>query len=363
MLEVKVAKRLGAFDLDADFRGPDSGVTVLFGASGAGKSAVLACIAGAIRPATGRIALGERVLFDSAGGTDVAMERRRIGWVFQDARLFPHLDVEQNLRYGQRRAPPGPIAFDEVVAVLGVGGLLARRPRDLSGGERQRVGLGRALLSQPALLLMDEPLAALDAPRKAEILPFIEKLKASFALPILYVTHSMAEAVRLGDRMVVIEAGKVVAEGGLAEIVSRPDLSLVTNRNEVGAVLEAEMMGADGSLSLLKAGAWDVRTPRLDRAVGDAVRVYVLARDVMLAREQPQRISARNVLRGTIKRLTAQDDGSVLVTLEQAGVALLSAVTADAVSALDLKPGLAVWAIVKSVAIEGVGGGLLALET
>jgi len=362
MLGVRVTKRLGEFGLDAAFRGPESGVTVLFGASGAGKSAVLSCIAGAIKPSSGRIILGERVLFDSNGRINVPMERRRIGWVFQDARLFPHLTVEKNLRFGQRRAGAGPIGFDEVTAVLGIEDLLKRRPRDLSGGERQRIGLGRALLSQPSLLLMDEPLAALDAPRKAEILPFLERLKHAFALPIIYVTHSLAEAVRLGDRMVVMEQGKVIAEGPLAEIVSRPDLPLVTNRNEVGAVLEAEVAGVDGGLTLLKVGAWEVRVPKLAKAPGDRVRVYVLARDVMLARERPRRISARNVLKGTIKLLTAQEDGAVLVVLEQAGVTLLSSVTADAVSALELQPGQDVWAIVKSVAIEGAAGGLLALE-
>lgn len=363
MLVVRVARALGDFHLDAAFEGPAAGVTVLFGASGAGKSAVLSCIAGAARPASGRIVLGDRVLFDSDARIDLPMQRRRVGWVFQDARLFPHLSVASNLRFGQVRAPAGPIAFDQVVSVLGVEPLLKRRPRDLSGGERQRVGLGRALLSQPSLLLMDEPLAALDTPRKAEILPFLERLKQSFALPILYVTHSLAEAVRLGDRMVVMDAGKVIAQGPLAEIVSRPDLPLVTNRNEVGAVLDATVSGGEGGLTLLKAGAWDVRVPRIDRAAGGSVRVYVLARDVMLATEPPRGISARNVLNGTIRQLSPRPDGSVLASLEHGGLILLSSITADAVAALALQPGREVWAIVKSVAIEGAGGGLLALES
>jgi molybdate transport system ATP-binding protein len=363
MLEVRLAHALGGFSLDVAFTGPAEGVTVLFGASGAGKTAVLSCVGGAMRPRSGRIAVGERVLFDAEQGVDLAMERRRIGWVFQDARLFPHLSVEHNLRYGERRAPAGDraIPFEEVVEVLGVASLLQRRPRDLSGGERQRVGLGRALLSQPRLLLMDEPLAALDASRKAEILPFLERLKASFALPILYVTHSLAEAVRLGDRMVVMDHGRVLAEGGLAEIVSRPDLPLVTHRNEAGAVLEAEVVGVEGGLKLLRAGPWILRVPGLASESG-SVRVFVQARDVMLALDHPGRISARNILPAMIESMTVTASGAVLLTLERDGARLTAALTAEAVEALGLKPATPVWAILKSVAIEGAGGGLLELE-
>ena len=204
MLSVAVQTRLGDFALDAAFEGSGSGVTVLFGPSGAGKSSVLAAVAGALRPNAGRIALGGDVLYDSGRAIDVPMERRRIGWVFQDARLFPHLTVEGNLRYGLKRAPAGPIAFDQVVDILGVGRLLQRRPRELSGGERQRVGLGRALLSQPRLLLMDEPLASLDHARRAEILPFFETIKAGFGVPILYVTHDGAEAERLATQRITL---------------------------------------------------------------------------------------------------------------------------------------------------------------
>lgn len=361
MLQVAVKKQLGDFRLDAAFEGPATGVTVLFGASGAGKSALLACVAGASRPDAGRICIGERVLFDKAAGIDTPMEQRRIGWVFQDARLFPHMTVEANLHYGARRAPgQARTAFDDVVGVLGVQALLARRPRDLSGGERQRVGLGRALLSQPDLLLMDEPLAALDAPRKAEILPFLDALKSAFGLPILYVTHSLAEAVRLGDAMVVMEAGRVLAEGPLAEVVGRADLPLVANRSEVGALLEATVTAHEDRLSRLRAQAWDIRVAAVDAAVGSPARVFILARDVMLARSPPQRISARNVLHGRLAALTPQPDGTVLATVEEGGDRLLASLTADAVADLELAPGVEVWAVVKSVAIEGSGGGLLA---
>jgi molybdate transport system ATP-binding protein len=361
MLEVAVQARLGDFRLDATFQGA-GGVTVLFGPSGAGKSGVLAAVAGALRPESGRIALGGEVLFDSAKAIDLPMERRRIGWVFQDARLFPHLTVEGNLRFGLKRAPPGPIRFDEVVEVLGVGQLLHRRPRDLSGGERQRVGLGRALLSQPRLLLMDEPLASLDAPRRAEILPFLERVKTGFGVPILYVTHSLAEAVRLGDRMAVMREGQVTAEGPLAEVVSRPQLMLTGSHARDGAALEGVVEAQHDRLTLVRAGPWEVRAPRLQLPVGAPVRLFVLARDVMLALDPPQRISARNVLQGKIAALESQD-GRVLARIVKDGAILLSAVTPDAVEELGLKPGMTVWAVLKSVAIDGLGGGLLeALE-
>src|SRR5690349_20945724 len=239
MLEVRIAQTLGRFELDVAFQGPAEGVTVLFGPSGAGKTAILSCVGGARRPRSGRIAVGERILFDADRHIDVAMERRRIGWVFQDARLFPHLSVEANLRYGQRRATGRPVTvgFAEVIEVLGIGHLLARRPRHLSGGERQRVAVGRALLSQPRLLLMDEPLAALDAARKAEILPFLERLKTTFELPILYVSHTLAEVTRLADRVVVVHQGRVAAQGTLVDMLVREDIPSLAGRPDAVAAL------------------------------------------------------------------------------------------------------------------------------
>ena len=359
MLTVEVKTRLGDFQLDAAFEGAGDGVTVLYGPSGAGKSSVLAAVAGALKPDSGRIALGDHVLFDAAKGLDLPMERRRIGWVFQDARLFPHLSVEANLRFGLKRAPPGPIRFEAVVDVLGVGALLHRRPRELSGGERQRVGLGRALLSQPRLLLMDEPLASLDAARRAEILPFFETIKTAFGVPILYVTHSLAEAVRLGDRMAVMREGRVVAEGALADIASRPELMLTGSHARDGAALDGMVETHDDRLTLVRVGDWPVRVPRLDLQPGAPVRLFVLARDVMLALDEPTRISARNVLAAKVEAVTVQDDGRALVRVVQEGRVLLAALTADAVEDLKLQPGSAVFAVVKSVAADGLGGGLL----
>jgi molybdate transport system ATP-binding protein len=363
-LDVAIVKRLGAFALDVAFEaGP--GVTALFGASGAGKSSVLAAVAGALRPDRGRIVLDGEPLFDSEARVDRPMERRGVGWVFQDARLFPHLSVEQNLRYGERRARGRPrnVGFDEVVAVLGIEPLLARRPRDLSGGERQRVAIGRALLSQPRLLLMDEPLAALDAPRKAEILPFLDRLKDAFALPVLYVTHSFGEVARLADRLVALEAGRILGQGPLSEVLARPDLPLLSGRADAAAALDATVAGHDDArgLTRLDVGGAALLAPRLDRPAGARVRALVLARDVLIATEAPRGLSARNVLPAEVVRLDARADGTVLAALGLAGapVQLLAAVTRDAVTGLGLAPGRPVWAVVKSVAVEGGRSALL----
>jgi len=239
MISVTIHRTLGAFALNVTFAGPVDGVTVLFGPSGAGKSATLAAIAGSGAIDRGRVALGSRVLFDSATRVNVPQRARRIGWVFQDARLFPHLRVEANLRYGMKRAPIAAkrIDFDHVVGVLDIGHLLPRGVRDLSGGERQRVALGRALLSQPELLLLDEPLAALDGGRKAEVLAYIARLKADFALPMLYVTHSPDEVHAIADHVVMLDHGRVVATGTPAILGGARIGAEIVGRDEHGVLL------------------------------------------------------------------------------------------------------------------------------
>jgi molybdate transport system ATP-binding protein len=240
MFRVEIHRRLGAFELDVAFasRG-EGGVTALFGVSGAGKTAVVDCVAGLARPDSGRIEVGGRVLFDSAAGLDVPTSRRGLGYVFQDSRLFPHLTVRRNLAYGMRRAAPSPrIAFDDVVARLGIGHLLDRRPRALSGGERQRVAVGRALLTDPALLLMDEPLASLDQARKDELLPFLAELPARFGVPILYVSHAVDEILRVADDVVVLGGGRVLATGSVEEVIGRSDAAGSGSSSVLAAVVD-----------------------------------------------------------------------------------------------------------------------------
>jgi molybdate transport system ATP-binding protein len=366
-IRVEVRKRLGAFQLDAAFEAAPEGITAVFGPSGAGKSQLLAAIAGASRPEAGRITLGETVLFDSAQWVDTPMERRRVGWVFQDGRLFPHLSVAANLAYGARRAGgrDAGVKRDELLAALGIDALLERAPASLSGGERQRVAIGRALLSQPALLLMDEPLAALDLPRRAEILPYLERLKTLYRLPILYVTHALSEVVRLADRLVVLEAGRVSAQGPLREVLIRDDLPILAARPDAATPYDAVVLAHDTArrLSRIDLGGAALLTPPLPLPVGARTRAAVLARDVLLARVRPQGLSARNVLPATVEAVgPARPDGVRLVRVRlEGGAPLQAALTGDAVEALELQPGAAVFAIVKSVAVEGVSpGGLVA---
>jgi molybdate transport system ATP-binding protein len=369
-LQARVRRRLGAFELDAGLQAAAGEVTAVFGPSGAGKSQLLAALAGASRPDDGRIVLDGQVLFDSAAGVDRPMHQRRIGWVFQDGRLFPHLTVRENLLYGARRArePETPVSFDGVVDMLGIATLLQRRPAHLSGGERQRVAIGRALLSRPALLLMDEPLAALDLARRAEILPYLERLRREWRTPLVYVTHALSEVLRLADRLLVLEAGRVVAEGPLEDVLVRTDLPLLAGRADAATPLRLTVEGHDDArgLTRLRAGQAELLTPRLRLAPGAEVRAAALARDVLLATERPRGLSARNILPAVVQAITPRPDGVVLVRVEVAGgPRLLSAVTADAVSDLQLRPGQPVFAVVKSVAVEGLSsGGLIeALES
>ena len=225
-MEISLTHKQGNFSIDASFQGAESGVTALFGPSGAGKTSVINMVAGLMRPDTGRISINGLCLFDSALHIDLPPEKRRLGYVFQDGRLLPHLSVGSNLTYGMHRTPVSRrfVKFDQVVDLLGIGHLLQRRPAKLSGGEKQRVAIGRALLTSPAMLLMDEPLASLDTARKDEVLPFIIRLGREFAIPILYVSHATYEIINLATRLVMMENGRVLADGDLEDLLSRPDL-------------------------------------------------------------------------------------------------------------------------------------------
>ncbi len=346
---------LGGFALDAAFDVPDRGVTALFGPSGCGKSTILAAVAGLLRPRAGRVEIGGAVVLDTARGVFVPPERRRCGVVFQDARLFPHLSVETNLRYGQRRAPrdaAGP-GFEEVVALLGIGHLLGRRPSGLSGGERQRVALGRALLARPRILLMDEPLAALDAARRAEVLPFLARLRDAAGMPILYVTHALDEVDALADHLVLLEAGRVVAAGPVAALAARTDLPLAA-RCDAGVLLDCQVAGAsEEGLTALDFPGGVLATTLHPGPPGTRLRVRVRARDVAVATLEPHGISTRNILRGTLAEITpVPGTAEAFVRVAVGPSDILARVTRDSVARLGLAQGMALWALVKAVTFD-----------
>ncbi|MCQ4159683.1 molybdenum ABC transporter ATP-binding protein [Roseomonas sp. GC11] len=360
MLEVTLRHGFPGFTLEASFAAPAEGVTVLFGPSGCGKSTLLAAVAGLLRPEAGRIALGGAVLFDSRAGVMLPPERRRCGVVFQDARLFPHLSVEANLRYGLRRAPRGAEGpdFSEVVELLGIGTLLGRRPALLSGGEKQRVALGRALLSRPRLLLMDEPLAALDQGRKAEVLPFLARLKQRLRLPILYVTHAMAEVDRLADTLVLMQAGRVLASGPVEEVAARTDLPLLGARRDAGVVLACRVLRHDTAQGLthLAFPGGELAVPLATVPEGGPLRLRLRARDVVLATEAPRGLSVRNILPVVVEGLAAAEGHAAMLRLRAGPSLILARVTREAVARLALAPGQAAWALVKAVALSGPDG-------
>jgi molybdate transport system ATP-binding protein len=356
MLEVTASKRLGDFVADFSFTCQAFGITAIFGKSGAGKTTLVNMLAGLVRPDEGRICVAGTPLFDADRGLDVPVERRRLGYVFQEGRLFPHLSVRGNLNYGLRRAPADErrIGFDQIVALLGLEPLLGRRPAQLSGGEKQRVALGRALLANPRLLLMDEPLAALDQPRKQEVLPFIERLRDELAVPIVYVSHAMEEIVRLADRMVLISEGRVEALGPVEDLTSRLDLRPLTGRYEAGAVIEGRVLGHDEAfgLSELSFAGGTLRVPRLALEPGAEIRVRIRARDVALALTPPERTSFLNIFPGVVKDIGREPGPQVDILLDLGGAALWARVTARSCHALNLTPGARVYALVKAVAID-----------
>ena len=354
-LSVDIRHRLGAFELDAAFESSGR-LTALFGPSGSGKTSLINLIGGLIRPDKGRIAADGRVLVDTGTGTFLPKHKRRIGYVFQDARLFPHMTVSQNLRYGRFFSPKSERYADmgAVVELLGIGGLLDRRPNLLSGGEKQRVAIGRALIASPQLILMDEPLASLDEARKAEIMPYIERLRDETKIPIVYVSHSISEVARLASDVVVLAAGKVTASGSTREIMQRLDLLPEEERAEGGAVLDLEIKAHDDTfgLSILSSGESEWRLPRIDAATGSSVRVRVRARDVMIATEQPRGLSAMNILPGKISEIATGDGTEARVKIDCGGDILVSRITRHSVQALGLKTGKNVFAVVKAVTFD-----------
>lgn len=351
-LSVDISRSLGGFDLQAAFEAPE-GVTVLFGRSGSGKTSIVKSIAGLITPDTGRIALKGRALFDRAKGVDVPVHKRRLGYVFQDSRLFPHLSVRENLCYAARVSGRGARNPDEVGDLLGILHLLDRRTHALSGGEAQRVAIGRALLSEPDILLMDEPLASLDGSRKAEILPYLEKLQRRTGLSILYVTHNMAEVARLATHIVLIEEGRVIRSGAPDELLTDPDMVRQLGIRDAGAVLSARVSArpVDG-LSELAISGGRLYLPAVDAPVGAALRVRILAQDVILSRARPEGLSALNILPVRVLAVRRGDGPGVIVQLQAGDDRLLARITRRSADALGIAEGTECYAVMKSVAVS-----------
>ncbi len=352
MISVDIKKRLGDFLLDVQFEAP-MGVTAIFGRSGSGKTSVVNAVAGLLRPDAGRVAVGDALLFDAAAQTYLPPQQRRIGYVFQDARLFPHLTVMRNLGYG------GIHDAARVIDVLGLGQLLDRMPAGLSGGERQRVALGRALMCDPQLLLMDEPLAALDAPRKAEILPFLERLRDDVKIPILYVSHDVSEVARLATTLVVLEGGRVTASGPVGQVLSQPETVPLVGVRAAGAVIETTVAGRllDDGLTELAFSGGRLVLPGILGVLGQTVRIRIPAQDVILAKHAPSDLSALNILPVTITRIEQGRGPGVAVGLQAGDDHLLARVTRRSAQRMELAVGQKIYAIIKATAVgpEDIG--------
>jgi molybdate transport system ATP-binding protein len=355
VIELRVRRKQGDFVVDTAFISEGVGVTALFGESGAGKTSVINMVAGLVRPEEGRIVVNGSRLFDSEKGVDVPPERRRIGYIFQDGRLFPHLSVRSNLSYGMRLIPAAErrVGFDQVVALLGIDHLLARRPAKLSGGEKQRIAIGRALLTNPSLLLMDEPLASLDRARKSEVLPFIGRLSRELSIPILYVTHSLDEILNLADTMVLMDTGRAVAVGRVEDLMSRLDLRQLAGHSQGGSVLSTVVEIQDDAFGLthLRFRGGVLKVPQMDQPTGTAVRVRIDARSVAIALKRPDQISVQNIFQGTIEEIV-EDNGALVDVRLNIGCPLLARITPRAKADLGLIAGQQVFALIKSVAIS-----------
>jgi len=355
-ISVRIRHDFGGFQLAANFAVEQSGITALFGPSGSGKTSIVNAIAGLLRPQQGNIVIGGETVLDTQSRICVPPQLRRVGYVFQDARLFPHMSVEGNLRFGWRRAPiqAEEAEFARIVSLLGLESLLARRPAKLSGGEKSRVALGRALLSSPRILLLDEPLAALDAARKAEIFPYLERLRDEAKLPMLYVSHSLDEVARLADSVIVIKGGAVAAQGPVFDILADLDISALTGAPSFGAVIDTRVSAHRQSegLSVLAFDGGQLIVPLLRHPTGQRLRVRIRAEDVMLATEEPRTISANNVLLCSVTAVRETDASHADVQLHCGRARFVARITRASSQRLGLKPGMPVFAIAKSVIVD-----------
>lgn len=357
-------KARASFAINATFKS-DARIVALFGKSGSGKTTIVSAIAGLVRPDRGRIEIAGESLFDSARGIDRAIETRGVGYVFQEGLLLPHLNVKQNLLYGAGRvaaASAKKIPFAHVIELLGIAGLLERAAPSLSGGEKQRVAIGRALLSHPRVLLMDEPLASLDASRRGEILRLIERVRDELKVPIVYVSHSIGEVSRLADDVVVLNDGKVVACGATESIFNRADLRPFTGRYEGGALIEAIARSHDAHyfLTTFSFDGGELVAPGIDVPIGARVRIRIRARDVSLATERPHGISVRNILQGKIKGIDDHGGAIIEVCVRVGSRDILARISRQAKDDMALAAGRDVYLLVKAVAFDkrsmGFGG-------
>ena len=343
------------FNLDVQLGVPGRGVTALFGHSGSGKTTVLRCVAGLEHAPGGFLSVNGHVWQNDANGVFVPTHRRPLGYVFQEASLFPHLSIRKNLEYGQKRVPAASrrVAFDHAIGLLGIGNLLDRQPAGLSGGERQRVAIARALLTSPELLLLDEPLAALDLRRKQEILPYLERLHDELDIPVLYVSHSPDEVAQLADHLVLMANGSVVAAGPLQETLARLDLPAAF-ADAAGVVLETVIGVHDDtdSLTRLDFNRGSIFVARRPEPLGRRLRCRVHARDVSLTLERAENTSILNILPATVTGLADTDSPAhVLVRLEASGTPLLARITRRSSHILGIRQGLPVWVQIKAVAL------------
>lgn len=344
----------GAFHLDVDLALPGRGITALFGASGSGKTTCLRVIAGLEPASRAFLQVNRETWQDDASGMFIPTWKRPLGYVFQEASLFAHLSVQRNLEYGMRRIPAAErqVSLEHAIELLDIGHLLARKPDKLSGGERQRVGIARALATSPRILLMDEPLAALDAHRKAEIMPYLERLHDELDIPVLYVSHSADEVARLADHLVLLEAGRVVANGPIDELLTRLDLG-VAHGTGAGALVAATVVNHDSAFHLTQAqfSGGNLQLPQLDLPIGRQVRIRIQARDVSLSRIPQHDSSILNIIETTVTELAEDGPGQVMVGLDANGTRLLARITRKSCATMNLMPGNRVYAQIKGIAI------------
>jgi molybdate transport system ATP-binding protein len=357
MIQMRLKLRYSGFALDVDLQVPGRGVTALYGHSGSGKTTCLRCIAGLERAEQGFVQVNDEIWQDSDNRIFVAPHKRALGYVFQEASLFPHLSVLANLAFGLKRIPKPQRRVDMAHAteLLGIGHLLDRHPQHLSGGERQRVGIARALLTSPKLLLMDEPLAALDAQRKGEILPYLQRLHDELDIPVLYVSHSQDEVARLADHIVLLSNGKALASGPIGQTLARLDLPLAMG-DDAGVVIEGRVSAYDADYQLLSLQLPDttlnIRVPHTPLDAGQALRCKVQARDVSLSLDNTGQSSILNRLPVTVvSEMSADNAAHVLIRLDAAGTPLLARITRYSRDQLNIHPGQPLWAQIKAVAV------------